>query len=334
MSMQTDCHVCGGALGRPFAIREMMYGTGTPFAYGECVNCGCVRLLDRPPDSSKSYPADYYSHRPAPATTLGRNRPVRRWLTDRRNAAQLGRAGRPWRLLAKLRPADEPNLPRWVRRLPELATAERILDVGCGTGRLLNQLAVGRYRSLVGLDPYLPTTAHPRVRLLKLSIEEYDDEPFDIVMLHHSLEHIADQREALAGVRRLLSPNGVCLVRVPVASGRPRIVYQEHWAEFDAPRHLFLHTRQSMTRLAAACGLRVDRCWDDSDAFGYWCSELYRRGLSLYDSATKRERRPHDYFSEGELEAFRLQAQDDNQQEAGGRTAFVLRRDDQPISSA
>src|SRR5262249_3209329 len=235
------------------------------------------------------------------------------WLMGRRNAAVMGRAGHVWRLLAKLRPPRGPVVAPWADRLHELTTAERILDVGCGVGQLLQQLACGRYRALVGLDPFLPSgTVPPRgVRLVRRSVDEYQDDPFDVVMLHHTLEHLPDQRAALTAVRRLLRPAGVCLIRVPVASGRPRQVYQADWVEFDAPRHLFLHTRRSVALLAAACGLRVDRVWDDSDGFVYWGSELYRRGLSLYDTANRRGREPFDYFTADEMNRFHAQAEQD-----------------------
>jgi hypothetical protein len=104
-------------------------------------------------------------------------------------------------------------------------------------------------------------------------------------------------------------------------------MYQSDWVEFDAPRHFFLHTRRSLEYLAAICGLCVDRTWDDSDAFVYWGSELYLRGLSLCDPAKKCGRSPLDYFSVEEIARFQRQAEEDNQLEVGGRTAFVLRHD-------
>jgi SAM-dependent methyltransferase len=307
-----------------------MYGTPGAFVYAECRDCACLQLLDRLPDLSIYYPTDYHSYRPTGLAVgdCGGGR-LRRWLAGRRNAAQMGRARGLWRLLAWLRPSDGPYLPSWSGHLPELASAERILDVGCGGGELLARLAVGRYRALVGLDPFLPPGViqpHPRVRLVRESLDRYQDAPFDLIMLHHSLEHMPDQKAALADVRRLLAPAGVCLIRVPIASGRPRQVYEADWVELDAPRHLFLHSRRSVERLAGACGLRVDRCWDDGTEFAYWGSELYRRGLSLCDPVTKRERDPLDHFTRDELEGYCRQARQDNEFGVGGRVAFVLRR--------
>jgi hypothetical protein len=84
--------------------------------------------------------------------------------------------------------------------------------------------------------------------------------------------------------------------------------------------------------LAAAFGLRVDRVWDDSTEFGYWGSELYRRGVSLFGPADHRERSSNDYFTEDEMKKFRDLAREDNEQGMGGRSAFILRRDDDPQS--
>ena len=43
---------------------------------------------------------------------------------------------------------------------------------------------------------------------------------FDVITMHHSLEHIPDQAQTLEAIRALLSPSGVCLLRVPLVAQR------------------------------------------------------------------------------------------------------------------
>ena len=50
--------------------------------------------------------------------------------------------------------------------------------------------------------------------------------------------------------------------------------YREHWPDPDAPRHLYLHTRASMRRLAER---HVE---SDSTPARFIGSELYRRDIS------------------------------------------------------
>ena len=77
------------------------------------------------------------------------------------------------------------------------------------------------------------------------------------------------------------TPGGHLLLRVPLADSWARRVYGPAWVQLDAPRHLHLHTRQSIDVLARRFGLRVVHVTDDSGPFQIWGSELYRRGESF-----------------------------------------------------
>ncbi len=47
---------------------------------------------------------------------------------------------------------------------------------------------------------------------------EYPDNSFDVIYCSHVLEHVADDRQALAEFRRVLSPDGVAILLVPIFS--------------------------------------------------------------------------------------------------------------------
>ena len=68
---------------------------------------------------------------------------------------------------------------------------------------------------------------------------------YDVVMANHVLEHIPNDRAALAELFRLLKPGGIALLSVPVNATRqhtyenPAIVSQvERWAHFSAHDHV------------------------------------------------------------------------------------------------
>ena len=50
-----------------------------------------------------------------------------------------------------------------------------------------------------------------------LTALSFPDQTFDVVIAFHVLEHIADDRQALREIRRILSPNGILVVCVPQA---------------------------------------------------------------------------------------------------------------------
>ena len=55
---------------------------------------------------------------------------------------------------------------------------------------------------------------------LKLNIEDIDtsDEQYDIIVCSHVLEHVND-KDALSELRRILKPNGIIIIMVPIIEG-------------------------------------------------------------------------------------------------------------------
>ena len=321
------CRVCDHPDGRTHPARERMFGLRDEFTYFECGRCGCVQLADPPADLGRYYPPTYYSFFPPTAEDgSDRRASVRRWVMDRRNEAQLFGGGGFWGAMAAVRPRPDVRLPAFLKPVPGLRFSSRVLDVGCGSGSLLRSLAATGFRDLTGADPFIPGDSRPdpAVRLLARPIESVDDGPYQLVMFHHSLEHMPDQLGALRAARRLLGPGGTCVIRVPTASSAVWRTYGTDWVELDPPRHFFVHTHQSLRLAAERAGLAVTRIDCDSDAFGYWASEAYRRGLRLMDPDTGAWIDTAAHFTPAELARFAERAAADNTRTDGGRLVAYL----------
>jgi SAM-dependent methyltransferase len=196
--------------------------------------------------------------------------------------------------------------------------------VGTGSGRLLHKLRADGFRNLSGVDPYLPEeVAVPGLRIRRCSIAEMQGS-FDLVMLHHSLEHIPDQFQTLREAARLVKPSGTVLLRIPVADSLAWRQYGVDWVQLDAPRHLYLHTRRSLALLAGATGMRVAKVLHDSESMQFWGSELYRRDIPLLDPVTSRPPPLPAHFRPGELREFRSRAQALNAAGDGDQACFFL----------
>lgn len=324
--MSAACACCGAADGhRLHAAREMMFGLGGGFVYRECGGCGCLELLDPPADLSPYYPPDYYSYRRPARRRLER---LDAWLKRRRARACL-EGGDPLGALL-LRAFGEPAQLRWLRRLG-LGRDASVLDVGCGAGELLRELQRDGCRRLAGIDPYLAGDLDLGGGLVvrRLGLGEVRDS-YDLAMLHHVLEHLPDQQQVFAQLRRVVKPGGHLLVRIPVADSLAWRRYGVDWVQLDAPRHLVLHTRRSLERLAAAAGFALLGSEDDGTAFQFWGSEQYRRGIPLRDPrshATDPRRSP---FTREDLAGFAREAAQANRDGVSDQAAFFFRRDANP----
>jgi SAM-dependent methyltransferase len=277
---QVACAICGGPTSLRVQASERMFGWGGAYRYDMCDKCGCLQLRDVPDRMERFYPSGYYAY-----TELASPTPARHLYWRVRDAILFGgaRAARP--LVLPLLPRRISEAGEWLAR-SRAEPRSRVLDVGCGSGTLLRRLVDAGYEHAKGVDPFIDGDITYRGKLLvhRALLEEVPGQ-FDVIMLHHSLEHIGPQVDTMASLARMLAPGGTCLIRVPVVDSFSWEEYQDRWVQLDAPRHLFLHSAESMRCLAEGAGLRVERIVYDSRLFQFEGSELYRRDIPLKDAA-------------------------------------------------
>ena len=309
-TIQTTCRICGQKSQHPaWEAKELLMGTRESFPYFQCVRCGCLQIADIPKDLGRHYPAGYYSY-----TGIPEVHPLRRRLACLRSRYAISGQGWLGALLYAWRPFPKMRL---LRRL-NLTKSTRILDIGCGAGAFLHLFADMGFQNLLGADPFLEhDLAYDNgLKILKRDIHEIDGE-WDLVMFHHSFEHVPDAKACLQAAARRLVPGGTCLIRIPTASYYAWEHYGVDWVQLDAPRHLYLHSRQSLALVAAEAGLKVEVVEDDSGAFQFWGSEKYRQGLMLNEGCP---------WTRRELAAFEKQARILNAGHRGDQAAFFLRK--------
>ncbi len=293
----------------------MMFGLRTPFHYAQCAGCGSLWLTDPPSEFGAYYPSHYYSL----ADGLGGAKErVKKYLVAKRDRAYFGDRGILGRFLAR-RYKDCALLS--VSKLG-MGRDARILDVGCGSGKLLHQMAAIGFRNLSGVDPFLLSEVKNGngVRIRKCRLEDLAGEKFDVVMFHHSLEHAADPKNTLRTAGLLLALGGKCLVRLPVVAHAWE-QYGTNWVQLDPPRHMWLPTERAMRVLGESSGFRVEQVEYDSTEFQFWGSELYARDVPL---AGVDPRNLTGLFRKSEIARFRERAARLNRDGLGDSAVCVL----------
>ena len=166
-------------------------------------------------------------------------------------------------------------------RLPEGAS---VLDVGCGTGFVLERLAE-RYE-VTGLEPdaSVRARAHPSIaeKLLPGSSDDLSalqGRTFDAVLLLDVLEHVDDDMAALRQVRSVIRAGGLLLATVPA---NPKL-----WSQHDVlNQHRRRYTRDSVSSAFRSAGYAVEHVTSFNSRL-YSLAWLYRHAARDTNSALR-----------------------------------------------
>lgn len=195
-----------------------------------------------------------------------------------------------WREVPKPAPYFEHERPDLLEIIPE--TAGRVLDVGCGGGRLGQALRWRQSAHVTGIEPVVMAARHAKQRLDRLVESRIEDIPanaferreFDCMIFADVLEHLRDPSTILKRCREWLADEGSVVISIPnsrhhsVVSG----LLQGNWTYESAglldEDHVRCFTRREIEKLLFRCGFQVEQVrvvpgsgyseWRDSDTRG------------------------------------------------------------------
>ncbi len=233
-----DCPFCGsGELRQLLRTRDRFQRKPGLFRLDECAGCGLVfqnpRLSGRGLDY---YYGDYYEGLGAEATEryygLGRR----------------GKAGQ-------------------ARRVAGLAQPRRWLDVGGGNGSFC--AAAGPVWPDTRFE-VLDSSSLAQDAVAKGWAAEVHREPlvdaaqdmagrYDVITMHHYLEHTTDPEAEIAAAHRALADEGILVVEVPDPESRYGRLMKSYWWQWLQPQHLHLFPASAMTKLLERNGFQIVR---------------------------------------------------------------------------
>lgn len=209
-----------------------------------CSSCQTVFLHDRPVDKEMSaiYPSNYYSFSEA-----GKSGGITAFF---RNKIESGKAKSYQALIGENKPA-------------------KIIDIGCGDGRLLDILSshvsgVWSY-SGIEIDPRAVEGAKSKGYDVVYGNFETNAVPwmpgtFDLALMHQVIEHTREPREVLRRTSRILKPGGYLSIETPdVDSWDFSLFSKRYWGGYHLPRHFYMFKKKSIARLLEEEGFEVVR---------------------------------------------------------------------------
>jgi SAM-dependent methyltransferase len=230
--LAVPCDLCGSSRDRTFLRLPDMIANTSDHVYrvARCRSCDLIYLNPRPPvwQLGNYYPESY-----APFTRKGIASHARTWLHQRS-----------------------------VRELERLlGPPRRVLDVGCGTGELLEQVRMAGNPDVVGIEPSSQAALIARstrgldVRTGTLEQFRLPSDSVDTVLMSHVIEHLPSPRLTMQEIHRVLKPGGAAIIWVPNAASLAAKMLARYWMGWDVPRHLYAFTPATLHRLISSASL-------------------------------------------------------------------------------
>ena len=272
------CKICKGEnkSNSWFIAKEMMLGYKDEFKYFECENCGCLQIAEIPFAISRFYPASYYSLAMYDGKRFSG---FSGSIYKLRNIASFFRANLFHRILHFLSPVAKYDIFQGLG----VTKTSRILDVGCGNGDFfIYPFKEMRFENVAGCDPYIQENISYSNGLNLYKTDIFGMRGlWDLIIYNHSFEHLSDPLENLEHVKKLLSPNGVCLIRMPTVPCLAWKKYGVNWFQLDAPRHFFIHSPSSLKVMCEKLNLAIKKIAYDSTDAQFTISENYEQQIPL-----------------------------------------------------
>jgi ubiquinone/menaquinone biosynthesis C-methylase UbiE len=132
---------------------------------------------------------------------------------------------------------------------------QRVLEIGFGSGAVL--FSFDPSCEIFGLEISRSAVAHAEQKSKKLGyktakfgttdgdILPYPDRYFDVLIASHVIEHVESDRKLLAEINRVLKPQGVAVILIPINEN------------YDDPNHVHHYTSLGFVELAKECLLDV-----------------------------------------------------------------------------
>ena len=238
--MIDTCPLCGGQTLELALTCKDWYASGETFEVVRCAQCGFLMTQNAPVEAEigRYYESpDYISHtNTRKGLTNSLYHVVRRFMLARKASLVMNSA-----------------------RLKK----GRLLDYGTGTGFFPHTMKQKGWQ-VCAIDKSQAARDFARQRFglnveSEDALQSYTEGSFDVVTLWHVMEHLEHLDDMWDTIHRLLKKHGTLIVAVPNPDSYDAQKYQEYWAAYDVPRHLWHFTPSTIMQWGEKHGFVLER---------------------------------------------------------------------------
>ena len=235
-----ECPLCQSkAIGKRFTCKDH-FATGEMFDIFKCKECGFVFTQNIPDEKEIARYYDsptYISH----------------------SDTKKGIVNRLYHLVRSIMMRRKVSL---MKRLTLLRNG-RIVDYGAGTGSFAYEMQRKGW-NVTAIEKSEQARAFAKEKHgIELQPEEaikkIESCSVDIVTMWHVLEHIQQADALWDEVHRILDETGIAVIACPNCSSYDAGNYQENWAAYDVPRHLWHFTPSTIMKMGEKHGFILER---------------------------------------------------------------------------
>lgn len=228
------CPVCKCRSYKNYLATNDFFFTNETFNLVECTECQFVFTNPVPSDPGRYYDTEEY---------LSHTAEKQDFLT------------RIYKVVRKI------NIQKKYKLVDINTDGKDILDIGCGTGELLNHFKKKGWETL-GIEPNKSARqfANEKHNLIVKDVEYLNslkDKSYDAITMWHVLEHVPDLNERMVEIRRICKDDGTMFIALPNLNSPDSRHYGKFWAGLDVPRHLYHFTKETFSKLAKNHKLEV-----------------------------------------------------------------------------
>lgn len=143
---------------------------------------------------------------------------------------------------------------------------EKIIDIGCGTGRFLNALENSFFGLIYGIDPSikmvstaLQSSTSPRKVFAQCAAEYLciNANVFDLAFLSQVYHHFFDKHKALSEIHRILKKKGFLCIRNSTVENLDSCLYLNFFPGVFEKDQKLLSSRSAMKNLLETTGFHI-----------------------------------------------------------------------------